>query len=93
MDGQANWVMAIVIAAGLVGIALLVAYSKQVFERFKSRPVVVTCPATGVRTEILVETDFAKDGEHRVVCCARFEDPDDVRCAQACLAQVDRRKK
>jgi hypothetical protein len=84
MDGEANWVLMMVIAFGAVGLVAMVAYSKAVFERFKSRDTELACPETGTAFAGVIEKDLAT-GETKVVGCARFEDPSKVTCQQGCL--------
>lgn len=87
MDGEANWIMGIVIVTGLVMLGLLIAFSKRAFTRFTTRQVFLACPATGEPTSLIVETDHAEGGARKVVSCSRFEDPSHVECDQRCLRQ------
>lgn len=85
MQGEAHWLVGIVILTGAAAIALLVLYARRVFERFRAHPEALRCPETGELVDCIVEVDLAERSAPRVVRCARLEDPNDVRCDMACL--------
>jgi hypothetical protein len=88
MDGQATWIMGLIIVFGALALLLLITYSRSTFRRFRAHRLALTCPADGSSVDCIVDKDVTGRRKMEVVTCSRLNPHDDVVCRQRCLDQV-----
>src|SRR5215208_31062 len=85
MTGEANWLLLLIFPLGFASLFALWFMGVWVGRGYQWRKTATICPASGAKVDVTLVTDTSTGRIVDVSRCAKFEDPNNVRCAKRCI--------